>query len=286
MSPSSSLEKLANYRSRNTRDSRDTFETAFMLYERQGLGRLGDEKWPFLEQLALAAVDVGRTDVARECCEQLAVQFPGSPRLHCLEGILEETVSPGNALQFYQRLLTEDPTNAAAWKRLASVFRRVGQTERAIKELQEYLDTFYTDIDGWLELSDIYATNNRYDFALRSLSHALLLAPQNPFYVLLAAETAYTMDDVTLALKYFLMVVDMMDSTGDKSVKDSEPNSITVRAWYGVQLSARRLREEPKLASQSASETPLAKDIPLLEDLATEMLGKAYATEGAVSATQ
>ena len=39
--------------------------------------------------------------------------------------------------------------------------------------------------------------------------HVLFLAPQNPFYVLQAAETAYTVGDVALSIRMFLMVVDI-----------------------------------------------------------------------------
>ena len=81
-----------------------------------------------------------------------------------------------------------------------------------------------------------HAHECRYTYSLQSLSHALLLAPQNPFYFLKAAETAYTAGDVTLALKYFLITVDMTDDTGDKPAKDTVPTGITLRAWYGVEL--------------------------------------------------
>jgi ER membrane protein complex subunit 2 len=72
----------------------------------------------------------------------------------------------------------------------------------------------------------------RYTYALQSLSHVLLLNPQNPFYVLQAAETAYTAGDVPLAIKNFLIVIDMTDEQDPKAA----PQGITTRAWYGVQL--------------------------------------------------
>jgi len=76
----------------------------------------------------------------------------------------------------------------------------------------------------------------RYTFSLQALSHALLLAPQNPFYMLQAAETAYTAGDIPLSFKMFLMTVDMTDDDSQAPVKDSIPIGITVRAWYGVRL--------------------------------------------------
>ena len=66
--------------------------------------------------------------------------------------------------------------------------------------------------------------------------HVLLLAPQNPFYVLQAAETAYTVGDLALSIKMFLMVVDMTDGDDSESLVESTPLGITVRAWYGVKL--------------------------------------------------
>ena len=66
--------------------------------------------------------------------------------------------------------------------------------------------------------------------------HVLLLAPQNPFYVLQVAETAYTAGDVALAIKMFLTVVDMTDGDDSEPPVESTPLGITVRAWYGVKL--------------------------------------------------
>lgn len=59
----------------------------------------------------------------------------------------------------------------------------------------------------------------------------VLLAPQNPFYLLQAGETAYTAGDVQLALKYYLGVLDMLslDSV-------SQEGCLAIRAWYGIKL--------------------------------------------------
>jgi len=49
----------------------------------------------------------------------------------------------------------------AIWKRRISVLRRTGKVEKAVNELVQFLDTFYTDVEGWLELADIYASCNQ-----------------------------------------------------------------------------------------------------------------------------
>ena len=95
--------------------------------------------WAFLEQLALAAIDIGRLDVAdvgdgclctasvvmlsdssliivQVCLEQLAKKFPGSPRVDTLQGIrIEASERPDVALQYYDQLLDADPSNAVGY---------------------------------------------------------------------------------------------------------------------------------------------------------------------------
>lgn len=76
-------------------------------------------------------------------------------------------------LRFYDELLEEDSSNSvitrsfvhsdsiltlyqAIWRRRAHVLRQTGKLDRAVDELSAMLDTFYTEVDGWLELADIY----------------------------------------------------------------------------------------------------------------------------------
>ena len=53
----------------------------------------------------------------------------------------------------------------------------------------------------------------------------MLIAPQNPFYVLQAAETAYTDGDVPLAIKFFLRTVELTEDA---------KGGVARRAWFGV----------------------------------------------------
>jgi hypothetical protein len=75
----------------------------------------------------------------------------------------------------------------------------------------------------------------RYTSALQSLSHVLVLTPQNPFYVLQAGETAYSAQDIPLAMKFFLMAIEMAGDDNDDATPPP-PTGITMRAWYGVEL--------------------------------------------------
>jgi len=281
MSVQSALDQLTTYRAQNTRASQDIFEKGALILQKNALHKMGDEGWVFLEQLALAAIDVGRLDVADQCLRTLSDKFPGSPRVDCLTGIrMEASETPDISLKYYAELLEADPTNAAIWKRRISIFRRTGKIDKAVHELSQYLDTFYTDVDGWLELADIYATSNKYEYSLQSLMHVLLLAPQNPFYALQAAETAYTVGDVALSIKMFLTVVDMTDGDDSESLVESTPLGITVRAWYGVKLCTRRIAQDARLATSSPSDTPPPSNVRVLDELATERLRVAYSSSG------
>ncbi|KAF8634369.1 hypothetical protein AX15_000940 [Amanita polypyramis BW_CC] len=277
MSLSAALETLANYRANNTRASQETFDKGAQILKSNAISKLREDSWAFLEQLMLAAIDIGRVDVADVCLEQLTKKFPGSPRVEVLQGIrIEATESVDVALQYYDQLLSADPANAAFWKRRISVLRRIGKVEDTVGELSEYLDTFYNDLEGWLELADIYSSCNLYASALKSLSHALLLSPQNPFTVLQFAETAYSAGDLPLALKMYLVVIDMDDGTAAQE----SPQGFSIRAWYGIKLCSRRLIQSPSLGTLSASKTPMPKNLEVIEELATEQVLLAYSKKG------
>ena len=150
-------------------------------------------------------------------------------------------------------------TQQAAWRRKAYVLRNMGKLDKSVEELTTLLDTFYNEVDGWVELAEIYHLCNQYGFhlhnppkvhagfrhnyALQAISHALLLAPQNPFYVLEFAEIAYSSGDMPLAVKTFLMAVDMTDD--EDAPITSYQTGITLRAWYGVKL----VRRVPEMRS-------------------------------------
>ena len=55
------------------------------------------------------------------------------------------------------------------WKRQVAVLRRMGRTEDAVNELRSLLDTFYNDLEGWLELADIYSSCCQYVLTFLSI---------------------------------------------------------------------------------------------------------------------
>jgi predicted Zn-dependent protease len=87
---------------------------------------------------------------------------------------MEATEPPSTVLAYYDQLLKAEPTNIAVWKRRISVLRRLGSIDKAVEELNKLLDTFYTDLEGWLELADLYSSCNQYVSHRRGLSEMVL----------------------------------------------------------------------------------------------------------------
>ncbi|KAG7096427.1 hypothetical protein E1B28_003864 [Marasmius oreades] len=293
---SAALKTLANYRAHSTRASQDVLaKGSAILRDGRPEAKLGDDAWAFLEQVFLAAIDVGNIEIADECLHKLSDKFPGSTRVDVLAGIrIEASESPEIALKFYDDILKDDSANAAVWKRRISILRRTGKIEKAVEELKEYLDTFYNDLEAWVELADIYSSCYQYSSALSSLSHTLLLAPQNPFYTLQFAETAYTANDIPLAFKMFSVCIEIAErdlepgevvrSKGkgkalaeDIDLDENAGEGISTRAWFGLKLCTRILLST---SSSSPSQTPIPKrkTIELVDELATERVLAVYSS--------
>ncbi|CCO30572.1 Chromatin structure-remodeling complex subunit RSC7 AltName: Full=Nuclear protein localization protein 6 [Rhizoctonia solani AG-1 IB] len=136
-----------------------------------------DDPWAFLEQLAFAAMDVGRLDITDDCLVLLDQQFPDSPRVTILKGQrLEADGMLQDALKMYVYYLTkEDENYVPIRKRLIATLRSLGKITEATEELVKYLDIYYADLEGWLELADIYATCNL--FLTPSLDTTTLYLP-------------------------------------------------------------------------------------------------------------
>ncbi|XP_006455301.1 hypothetical protein AGABI2DRAFT_145494 [Agaricus bisporus var. bisporus H97] len=271
MSPS--IEDLASFRTKNFRASQEFIDKASPILKDVKKAKSNDDVWSVVEQLGMAALDVGRLDIAKTAWKALSERIGhDSPRVILLQGlIMEATESLDTVLRFYESEASKNQHNPSFWKRQISVLRQMGRIEEAINELRLFLDTFYNDLEGWLELADIYSSCCQYTSALQALSHALLLAPQNPFTFLQFAETAFSAGDIQLALKNFLIVIDMSDQT---------PVGFSVRAWWGVKLCARRLIHPPAgTSNESPSKTPVPKNIKLIDQLATERVLTAYSGE-------
>ena len=64
-------------------------------------------------------------------------------------------------------------SSQSAWRRKAGVLRKSGKIDKAVEELSAMLDTFYTEVEGWIELADIYASCQQFVMVFLSI-HSLM----------------------------------------------------------------------------------------------------------------
>lgn len=130
-----------------------------------GLTLLADEDlWSILEQVAIAAIELARWDLAELCIARVQSRFPTSQRVICLQGMLLEGKGElARALQLYDEELQEDSTSLLLSRRRIAVMKALGPShpsggnKKAIQALNSHLDVFYQDPEGWQELAELYA---------------------------------------------------------------------------------------------------------------------------------
>ncbi|TIA95372.1 hypothetical protein E3P94_04078 [Wallemia ichthyophaga] len=231
---SSAVQILTDYRKEGVRRSQETYNLSKQIYGTRHERSLGDEKWAFYEQFAIAALDVGDHNLAEELLLRLAEKFPLSPRVSVIEGMMLEAKREfGLAERLYNNLLEEDPTNVAIQKRMIVLtkLQYPKDLSKATDRLTTYLDTFYLDPEAWMELADIYTQQQSYQRALFAIEECLLMQPINPYYILKYAETQYTSGDFHEAYNSYLRVVELQDSFP--------------RAWLGLKMCCRKLLKYP-----------------------------------------
>ncbi|ORY31204.1 hypothetical protein BCR39DRAFT_526840 [Naematelia encephala] len=258
------LEQLARWRAVGARRSEEVVELATRVLKSS---KTGDQEWAIREQLAIAALDIGRLGLANEQISLLSSKFPKSPRVSILQGLrLEAQNDMDSARKVYQGLLKIDETNISAHQRLISLSLSTPQT--AIPLLLTYLDTFYSDAAGWSLLADLYAELGLYAQSLSALGHVMLLQTWDSDAVCRAGEIAYTWGDYYKALKHFLRAAEM-----ETDITTKQPGGKS-RSWWGVRQATKRLLEgaTTDFSTVSSDSRPSLKQIQSLSELATERL--------------
>ncbi|KAE8541360.1 hypothetical protein D1P53_002719 [Cryptococcus gattii VGV] len=260
--PKSDLEQLAEWRTLGARYSEETVQLAKRVLSS---GNAGDQEWAVREQLAIAALDLGQTQLASEQIETLYGKFPGSPRVRILDGLkFEADGDVSRASAVYEALLKEDETNITAHQRIISLAL---PSPSAISSLLSYLDIFYSDPAAWSLLSDLYSEQGLYSQALGALGHLSIINSWDDGVVRRCGEVAYTLGDYHLALKYFLRAAEMQGG------KETNVNSHRTRTWWGIKLAIQRLLDSPNFETSVPEDLQTSeKQLRLLDELATERL--------------
>ncbi|PWN48966.1 TPR-like protein [Violaceomyces palustris] len=285
------IQWLAEQRKRPIRKSFEIVQRGELVIEKGGLNKLGDELWSFLEQVGMAAMDLGKWELAELCTSRLHSRFPDSARVACLQGMLMEAHGePSKALEYYESELAKDETSIVLSKRLISVIRSLprshpkGGPEKAIDALVKHLDTFYNDPEGWQELAEIYAELGMYNQSIFALEELMLLTPQNSFYVLQYAETLYTAGEVDKAYKAYLRVLEMCGEVTKSQLRSKSKHQKTqvealeqdgpgpwLRALWGLKLCTTHLLSS-KPSTSTSKEEIRAEKVESIDELVTKLL--------------
>jgi tetratricopeptide (TPR) repeat protein len=86
------------------------------------------------------------------------------------------------AVEQYETILQQDPSNLTAHKRLIAVARARGRQDEAISRLVRYTKTFASEESGWLELCERYVEQHQDDLAAFCAEELLLITPENHLY--------------------------------------------------------------------------------------------------------
>ncbi|KAM7317030.1 hypothetical protein ACRRTK_023332 [Alexandromys fortis] len=232
-------DKMRKWREENSRNSEQIMEVGEELINDYA-SKLGDDIWIIYEQVMIAALDYGRDDLALFCLQELRRQFPGSHRVKRLTGMRFEAMERyDDAIQLYDRILQEDPTNTAARKRKIAIRKAQGKNVEAIRELNEYLE--------------------HYAKAAFCLEELMMSNPHNHLYCQQYAEVKYTqggLENLELSRKYFAQALKL--------------NNRNMRALFGLYMSASHIASNPKASAK------MKKDNIKYASWAANQINRAY----------
>jgi tetratricopeptide (TPR) repeat protein len=136
-----------------------------------------------VEQLCLAALDVGDIPLAENCLSSLraAGVKKDSTRFRCLLArCLEADGDFPEANTIYDALLKENPANLMALKRKYSILRaQVGKEQETMEALNNYLQQNYSDIAAWYEMANYRKELGDFKGAAFALEEVLLGSPSD-----------------------------------------------------------------------------------------------------------
>ncbi|KAM5281832.1 ER membrane protein complex subunit 2 isoform 1-T1 [Ctenodactylus gundi] len=279
-------DKMRKWREENSRNSEQIVEVGEELINEYA-SKLGDDKfikfylesflyymqfsfsplylvWIIYEQVMIAALDYGRDDLALFCLQELRRQFPGSHRVKRLTGMRFEAMERyDDAIQLYDRILQEDPTNTAARKRKIAIRKAQGKNVEAIRELNEYLEQFVGDQEAWHELAELYINEHDYAKAAFCLEELMMTNPHSHLYCQQYAEVKYTqggLENLELSRKYFAQALKL--------------NNRNMRALFGLYMSASHIASNPKASAK------MKKDNMKYASWAASQINRAYQFAG------
>ena len=156
-------------------------------------------------------------------------EFGDVIRVKRLEGLLMEAQNNlEEALQIYDEIIKDHPTDAISYKRKVAIFKSQNLLVESITALNEYLQIYQNDLEAYEELADIYLSLSEYKSALFCIEEMILSNPTNYIFHLKYADILYTIGDFRNARKYYSQSLN----------NNSETN---MRALFGLYLTCKSL---------------------------------------------
>lgn len=230
-----------------------------LIYNQYKLAKLtSDDKWPIIEQVLMAAIDLRDEKLIKESLLMLEAQFPGSSRVRRLKYMakLEMRERYEDAITAYDEMIRSDDSNPFPYKRRIAVLIAQKRIPEAIESFTHFLSRFMNDQEAWLELCDLYIREQEYSKAAFCMEELILINPHNYLYHTKLAEIYYTSGLIEMARSYFAQALKL------------SPNS--PRALYGLYMAA------TNLATTSKSNTAKRKENAKIARWALENVSKLY----------
>ncbi|TKY88470.1 hypothetical protein EX895_002458 [Sporisorium graminicola] len=291
--PKAAAQWLAEQRRRPIRAPHKTVEYGELVITKGGLSSVSNEDlWSILEQVAIAAIEVARFDLAELCISRLTSRFPNSQRVTSLQGMLLEGQGKlDEAIRLYDEALEKEETSLILSRRRIAAIKSTGDAKRTLEALNAHLDTFYNDPEAWQELAEVYANQGFYTQSAFALEELLLQIPQNGFFHLKYAETLYTNGDTIKAYKAYLRVLELCQS--DRGATDEHESSKQtaaqgpwLRALWGTKMTTTALIAAPPASSKTSTtdDTVDQAKVKKIDELVTNLLLTKVYTPQAVAA--
>jgi tetratricopeptide (TPR) repeat protein len=210
-----------------------------------------------IEQLCLAALDVGEVELAEKCLISLREGGVdrGSTRFRrLLARCLEADGDVVEATALYDDLLKENPANITALKRKYCILRaQVGKEAETMEALNNYLQQNYSDIAAWYEMANYRKELGDFKGAAFALEEVLLGTPSESKIHVELAECYATIG----GLDYFLLARKHM-------AQALELDSSNRRAQFGLVSVANSYLQEAVTGAKKAydeHEVEVAKEL-------------------------
>ncbi|XP_028404188.1 ER membrane protein complex subunit 2-like [Dendronephthya gigantea] len=227
--------KMKEWRDEPPRNSEEVIELGESLIVEHG-SKLGDELWSVYEQVLIAALDLGKTDLASMCLKALSSQFPGSLRVKRLIAMKHEALNQfDKATEMYDDMIAKEPANSAPYKRKISILVGQNKISEAVKALNDYLKRFMSDHEAWGELTDLYISQQEFSKAAFCMEELIISNPHNHLFYQKYAEILYTMrgvENLEKSRSYFSQALRLDNNN--------------MRALYGFFMAASSLANMPK----------------------------------------